>query len=191
MSCATQSGVVLVSTHVLVGFLRVDLRPWPVGSRKTFLSSRDDWDQGLLTTMHFPHLSQYFTLHAITMSMPGIGLGAGDTKVTQMLCPFPWGYGLHNTSPSITLTLSLGARKGDCRYSHILDEKATGHWSFAPGYSGKGLDSNLRSSDSQSRALWTVPLTLMNFLLLITEVFWIILIPSSTWILPGCLASEQ
>lgn len=83
MSCATQSGVVLVSTHVLVGFLRVGLRPWPVGSRKTFLSSRDDWDQGLLTTMHFPHLSQYFTLHAITMSMPGIGLGAGDTKVSN------------------------------------------------------------------------------------------------------------
>lgn len=55
----------------------------------------------------------------------------------------------------------------------------------------KGWTQTLDLLIASPSALLTVPLTLMNFLLLITEVFWIILIPSSTWVLPDCLASEQ
>lgn len=84
MSYATQSGVVLVSAHVLVGFYvwAQGLSQWR--AEKPFcLAEMTVWDQDLLTTIHFPHLSQYFTLHSITMSMPGIGLDAGDTKVSN------------------------------------------------------------------------------------------------------------
>lgn len=67
------------------------------------------------------------------MSMPGIGPGAGDTKVNntdatsismglQFVQPFPTHY--PHSKP--------GDRKGHHRYSHILHDKVNVYWGILP-----------------------------------------------------------
>lgn len=127
VSCATCLRAALPSGHVRVGYLVIHAgsRPWPVGSRRTTLPSREDLpgSRSLHNAFSFPPLTFHTPFNEYVHASP-YSRCWGHRWVTQTLCQFPWSCSLQSTSPSVTLTLSLGDRKGHHCYSHIVDDKA-------------------------------------------------------------------